>query len=201
MEFKSNLLTIAIIAGFAILLGYFAWQFGTNSQETSQSIEQTSRETSKSVNTTVNQAAHNVTSAVDRMVDLKESEVDLLRNLSMILVEERQTNKENLELFLGTFANQSESEVNATKDLEDHVVDTLEMSQNLTQKNMKVLEERNNLLRLQSLQFDQLITLMGGNSSLSIKNITEDPSDVEEVGPLTFNLTLSPNATVLAPGA
>lgn len=168
MQFKENLVTMVIIAGFSILLFLFSYTFSENIQEISE-------KTSNEVQKTVNESATNVTVAVNQMVALQA-------NLSSLLAEERETSKNNLELFLKVFANQSQSEVNATNSLEDKVVETLSISQNLTRESQVALQERNNLLKLQALQFGELIKGLGGNESVS--------------EPAQFNLTLAPNATV-----
>jgi len=188
IEIKSNLLTIAIITGFTILLGIFAFNFTTTTQDTAKTTIQEVNRTSDKVVLII----ANLTAAVKDLTDLKAQELQTFRsgffNLSNLITqqvqlveEERNESKANLKLFMDTFANQSNTLVNTINDLNRDsnasrekqtqlFVETLGQSQNLTKDSQQLAQERNQIEKEQTDKVEKLIT--------------------------TLNLTLVPNATV-----
>ena len=155
VSIKENLVTIIIIAGFTFLLGVFVYTF-------SEQMSTTSREATQKINQTT-----------DEIVEIAHDLSSLMEQQVTLVQQERNETKQNLALFLGTFANQSDAQVNATQHLEKAVVETLEKSQNLTQYSHNLTEERIEVERETSEKLDELSSHFG-------------------------NLTLTPNATVVS---
>ena len=155
VSIKENLVTIIIIAGFTFLLGVFVYTF-------SDQMSTTSREAAQKINQTT-----------DEIVEIAHDLSGLMEQQVYLVQQERNETKQNLALFLGTFGNQSEAQVNATQHLEKAVVDTLRESQNLTRYSQNLTEERIDVERETSEKLDELSSHF-------------------------VNLTLTPNATVVS---
>lgn len=180
-ESRNNLMILILVIVVGIMVLYFMTTFAGTMEKTAQQSA-----------TVVNATAKNVTDTFSQVVNLITSQIKLQE-------EERDTNKQNLALFLGTFQNQSNTMVDAIHDLKNTsasdrknqtsvFVDTLMKSQNLTKFSINTVEERNAIM-------DRLIGTVANltlslSSTTADKNMTGNPID-NNSQIITGNLTPS----------
>lgn len=138
-ESRNNIMILILVVVVGIMVLYFMTTFAST-------MQQAARDSGQVVNST----AKNVTDTFSQVTILMTKQINLME-------QERDANKENLNLFLNTFKNQSQAQVDAVHDLKNTstqdrknqtnvFVQTLLKSQNLTSYSINTTKERNAIM-------------------------------------------------------
>lgn len=158
-EARNNIITLAVLAGFAIMISSFIYTFVNNMEKANDEVQS---EVSKGV--------ANVTSSQSKQTDTIVNLTASVNRLVNFFIEDREVTKQNLATFISLQKNQTQRIVDAIVDLgadsnksrEQQTaafINTLKQSQNLTKQSLNVTEYRNELLENQTRQLDELIGL------------------------------------------